>query len=58
MPAPHHSLFYRLAALHDAQPTVSKALKARKKLNIYLEIINNLKLHKIYVEHSEQRCMH
>jgi len=24
MPAPHHSIFYRLGALSDAQPTVSK----------------------------------
>jgi len=24
MPEPHHSVFYRLGALPDAQPTVSK----------------------------------
>jgi len=33
MPAPHHSSFYRLDALPDAQPTVSKHWRHKRKGN-------------------------
>jgi len=40
MPAPHQSNFYRLDALSDVQPTVSKALRAYVKQTHKLETVS------------------
>jgi len=36
-PTPHHSIFYRLDALPDAEPTVSRPLRP---LHVYIHIYN------------------